>query len=59
MVCLICEADIHESCFMDQIWKLKEYPAGCHNEVFCSPICCLLHWKEKKVVTEVRKERQD
>jgi hypothetical protein len=40
MVCLLCEADIHESCFTEQIRKLKEYPVRCHNEVFCSPICC-------------------
>ena len=26
MVCLLCEVDIHESCFMDLIWKLKDYP---------------------------------
>ncbi len=59
MVCLLCEADIHESCFTEQIRKLKEYPVGCHNEVFCSPICCLWHGKEKIVVAEVRKERKD
>jgi hypothetical protein len=57
VVCLLCEADIHESYFMDQTWKLKEYPVGCHNQVFCSIICCLWHVKEKIVVADVRKER--
>jgi hypothetical protein len=33
MVCLLCEADIHGSCFTDHIRKLKEYPVGCHNQV--------------------------
>jgi len=56
--CILCEAEVHPSCFTSQIRKLYEYPTGCHNEVFCSSTCCLWHSDNRISVDDVRKERQ-
>jgi hypothetical protein len=57
--CVLCEAEVHPNCFISQIRKLKEYPNGCHNQVFCSSTCCLWHNDNHISVEAVRKERQE
>ena len=59
MVCILCEAGVHGSCFHASIRKLKEYPENCHNEVFCSEVCCVWHGNDKIIVEDVRKERSE
>ncbi len=54
--CFLCEADIHIECFLGTVRKLKEYPDGCHDEVFCSDVCCLWHGNPEINVDEVRRE---
>jgi hypothetical protein len=43
-------------CFLGTVRKLHEYPQGCHNEIFCSDVCCRWHGND---LTLVRKERRD
>jgi hypothetical protein len=38
--CEVCEAAIHPTCFYAIIRKLPESPTSCHDEIFCSPVCC-------------------
>jgi hypothetical protein len=57
MACILCEAPVHGSCFHGNIRKLKEYPEDCHNEVFCSDLCCIWHGNDKVVIVDVRNER--
>ena len=45
--CVICEADLHMECFLGTVRKLNKYPQGCHNEVFCSDVCCRWHGNDK------------
>jgi hypothetical protein len=59
MLCILCEAAIHGNCFQNQARKMKEYPEDCHNEVFCSEVCCLWHGNEKVVIADVRMERSE
>jgi hypothetical protein len=58
-VCILCETAIHGNCFQNQVRKLKEYPEDCHNEFFCTEVCCLWHGNEKVVVADVRTEQSD
>jgi len=39
--------------------KLKEYPEGCHDQVFCSDVCCVWHGNSDIDVEAVRKERKE
>jgi hypothetical protein len=55
--CLICLAAVHPTCFLMTIRKLSEYPGSCHNEVFCSGVCCQWHGKEGLDVQAIRDER--
>jgi hypothetical protein len=55
-ICIICEADLHMECFYGTVWKLNKYPQGCHNEVFCSDICCPWYGNDKVDVVVVQKE---
>ena len=57
--CSLCEADLHMECFLGVVRKLKEYPEGCHDEVFCSDVCCLWHGNPRINVDSVRKERSE
>ena len=43
-------------CFLGTVRKLNEYPQGCHNEVFCSDVCCRWHGNDKVDLGLVRKE---
>ncbi len=52
-ICIICEADLHMECIFGTVQKLNKYPQGCHNEVFCSDICCQWHGNDKVDVTIV------
>ncbi len=55
--CVVCQAVVHPTCFMATIRKLAEYPSSCHDEVFCSGVCCNWHGREELDVEAVRKER--
>jgi hypothetical protein len=57
--CDVCSAGIHMECFLGTVRKLKEYPDGCHDEVFCSDVCCIWHGNPRINVEEVRKEREE
>ena len=57
--CSLCEADLHMECFLGVVRKLKEYPEGCHDEVFCSDVCCLWHGNPRINVDSKRKERSE
>jgi hypothetical protein len=46
LLCVICLAAVHPTCFMTTISKLSEYPGSSDDEVFCSDVCCLWHGKE-------------
>ena len=59
MACILCEAPIHGRYFQGNIRKLKEYPEDCHNEVFCSDLCCIWHGNDKVVIVDVRNERSE
>jgi hypothetical protein len=39
------------------ICKLSKYPGSCHDEVFCSGVCCQWHGKEGLDVQAIRDER--
>jgi len=58
-VCSLCEADLHMECFLQLVRKLKEYPEGCHDQVFCSDVCCVWHGNSGIDVEAVRKERKE
>ena len=57
--CVLCEAVVHPTCFKAVIRKLPEYPDDCHDEIFCSGICCSWHGKEDVDVEAVKKERSE
>jgi hypothetical protein len=57
--CCLCEAEVHVECFLGTVRKLNEYPVGCHDQVFCSDVCCTWHGNEKINVEDVRKERTE
>jgi hypothetical protein len=38
---------------------MKEYPEGCHDEIFCSDVCCACHGNGNVNVEAVRKEHVD
>ncbi len=59
VACSICKADLHMECFLGTVRKLNEYTQGCHNEIFCSDVCCQWHGNDKVDVALVRKERRD
>jgi hypothetical protein len=59
VLCVLCEADLHMECFLGTVRKMKEYPEGCHDEIFCSDVCCLWHGNSRIDVSVVRKERTD
>jgi hypothetical protein len=46
LVCVICDASVHPACFRSGVRKLAEYPSSCHDEVFCSSMCCTWYGKE-------------
>ncbi len=54
--CFLCEADLHMECFLGVVRKLKEYPEGCHDEVFCLDVCCLWHGNPRINVDSIWKE---
>jgi hypothetical protein len=54
--CEVCEAAIHPMRFYAIIRKLPEYPTSCHDEIFCSPVCCTWHGKEGVDMEGIRKE---
>jgi hypothetical protein len=56
-VCNVCNAAIHMECFLGTVCKLKEYLDGCHDEVFCSDVCCIWHGNPRINVVDVRKEQ--
>ena len=58
-VCSLCEVDLHMECFLQLVRKLKEYPEGCHDQVFCSDVCCVWHGNSGIDVEAVRKERKE
>jgi hypothetical protein len=55
----LCEADVHMECFHGSVRKMKEYPEGCHDEIFCSDVCCAWHGNGNVNVEALRKERVD
>ena len=57
LLCVICLAAVHPTCFMTTISKLSEYPGSSDDEVFCSDVCCLWHGKEGVDVEGIRDER--
>jgi hypothetical protein len=57
--CCLCEAEVHVECFLGTVRKLNEYPVGCHDQVFCSDVCCTWHGNEKINVEDVRKEQTE
>ena len=57
LLCVICLAAVHPTCFMMTISKLSEYPGSSNDEVFCSDVCCLWHRKEGVDVEGIRDER--
>ncbi len=57
--CVLCEAVVHPTCFKAVIRKLPEYPDDCHDEIFCSSICCSWHGKDDVDVEAIRKERSE
>jgi hypothetical protein len=56
LLCVICLAAVHPTCFMMTISKLSEYPGSSDDEVFCSDVCCLWHGKEGVDVEGIRDE---
>ncbi len=59
MVCIICGASVHPTCFKSTVRKLSDYPSSCHDEVFCSSTCCTWHEKEGLDKEAVKKEREE
>jgi hypothetical protein len=57
LLCVICLAAVHPTCFMMTISKLSEYPGSCDDEVFCSDVCCLWYGKEGVDVEGIKDER--
>jgi hypothetical protein len=57
LLCVICLAAVHPTCFTMTISKLSEYPGSSNDEVFCSDVCCLWHGKEGVDVDGIRDER--
>jgi hypothetical protein len=57
--CFLCEEELHVECFLGSVRKLKEYPAGCHDEVSCSDVCCLWHGNPSINVDSIRKVRNE
>jgi hypothetical protein len=57
LLCVICLAAVHPTCFTMTISKLSEYPGSSNDEVFCSDVCCLWHGKEGVDVEGIRDER--
>jgi hypothetical protein len=46
-------------CFLGTVQKLNKYLQGCHNEVFCSDVCCRWYGNDKVDVAIVQNERSD
>jgi hypothetical protein len=46
-------------CFHGSVRKMKEYPEGYHDEIFCSDVCCAWHGNGNVNVEAVSKERVD
>ncbi len=46
-------------CFHGSVRKMKEYPEGYHDEIFCSDVCCAWHGNGNVNVEALRKERVD
>jgi hypothetical protein len=57
--CVVCQAVVHPTCFMSSVRKLNEYPSSCHDEVFCSGVCCNWQGKEGLDLEAIRKERSE
>jgi hypothetical protein len=57
--CILCEAAIHMECFLGTVRKCKEFPEGCHNEIFCLGVCCLWHGNSWINIEAVRKEHAE
>jgi hypothetical protein len=57
VTCILSEAILHMECFLGTVRKMKEYPEGCHDEIFFLDVCCLWHGNSKieTVVTVVWK----
>jgi len=54
--CVTCLAAVHPTCLTMTISKLSEYRGSCHDQVFCSGVCCLWHGKEGLDVEGIRDE---
>jgi len=46
-------------CFLTLVRKLKEYPEGCHDQVFYSGVCCVWHGNSAVDVEAVRNEQKE
>ncbi len=57
--CVVCQAVVHPTYFMSSVRKLNEYPSSCHDEVFCSGVCCNWQGKEGLNLEAIRKERSE
>jgi len=54
LLCVICLAAVHPTCFTMTISKLSEYPGSSDDEVFCSYVSRLWHEKEGVDVEGIR-----
>ncbi len=57
--CVLCEAVVHPTCFKAAIRKLPEYPDDCHDESYCSSICCSWHGKDDVDVEAIKEETSE